>query len=168
MADIYQFLAAHQISYERCDHPPAFTVEEARRLVPPLPGKKIKNLFLCDGKGRKHFLVVVGFGKMMDLKGLGKLLDVKNIRFGSPGRLKKYLDLTPGSVTILGIMNDPSHEVQVVIDKNIWEADGLQCHPLVNTSTLLISLEGIKEFLNATGHEPRIIEVPGKSQTLET
>ena len=168
MTDIYQFLAAHQIAYEQCDHPPVFTVEEASKFVPPLPGKKIKNLFLCDGKGRKHFLVVVGFEKMVDLKALGILLDVKNIRFGSSNRLKKYLDLTPGAVTILSVMNDPNHEVQVIVDKNIWEADALQCHPLVNTSTLVISLEGIKGFLNATGHKPHIIEVPGKSQTLKT
>ena len=61
--DIYFFLADHNISFERYDHPPVFTCEEANRLVPSLPAAKAKNLFLCDGKGKRHFLVVVGFEK---------------------------------------------------------------------------------------------------------
>jgi Ala-tRNA(Pro) deacylase len=164
MGDIYRFLEANDIAYERHDHPPVFTVEEAGRLVPPLPGIKIKNLFLCDEKGRHHFLVVVGFDKSIDLKALSATLGVKKIRFGSPKRLKKYLDLTPGAVTVLSVVNDPNRLVKVVIDQEVWQADALQCHPLVNTSTLVISLEGIRRLLEATGHEPRILTVPGRPE----
>mgnify|MGYP001070242727 CR=1 FL=1 len=73
--DIYAFLSEHEIEYERHDHPPVFTVEEALRLVPRLPAAKTKNLFVRDKKGRRHVLVVVGYDKTVDLKALAKLCD---------------------------------------------------------------------------------------------
>jgi Ala-tRNA(Pro) deacylase len=81
--DIYQFLADHDIEYERHDHPPVFTCEEAIRLVPPLPAAKTKNLFLRDRKGGRHFLVAVGYEKAVDLKALASLLGVSKLGFAS-------------------------------------------------------------------------------------
>ena len=162
MVDIYQFLAEHGIEYQRQDHPPVFTVEEALRLVPPLPGARTKNLFLRDRKGRRHFLVVVGYEKAADLKALTSLLGVSKLGFASPDRLQRYLGVDPGSVSILGVMNDTRCEVEVIVDKDLWQADAFQCHPLVNTSTLVISRDHLHRFLDATGHKVRLLEVPGR------
>ena len=160
--EIYRFLDSNGIAYERHDHPPVFTCEDVNRLVPELPGCKTKNLFICDNKGRQHFLVTVPDEKSVDLKSLGEALAVKKLRFASADRLQKHLNLEPGSVTILGVMNDHAGSVNVVVDKAIWEADALQCHPLVNTATLVISLDHMRRFLDATGHEATVMDVPAR------
>ena len=160
--DIYQFLAEHDIEYERHDHPAVFTCEEAERLVPSLPAAKTKNLFVRDRKGRHHFLVVVGYEKVVDLKALSSLLGVNKLGLSSPERLRRYLGVDPGSVTILGLANDLNKEVEIIMDECLWGSRAFRCHPLVNTSTLVISRENIQRFLNATGHMIRILEIPGK------
>lgn len=160
--DIYAFLASHGIEYERHDHPPVFTCEEADRLVPPLPAAKTKNLFVRDRKGQRHFLVVVGYEKIVDLKALAEALGVGKLGFASPARLRKYLGVDPGAVTILGVANDRNHHVEVVMDEDLWHAEAFRCHPLVNTSTLVISKGNVERFLEVTGHRLRIVRVPGK------
>lgn len=160
--EIYRFLDSNGIAYERHDHPPVFTCEDVNRLVPELPGCKTKNLFICDNKGKQHFLVTVPDEKSVDLKSLGEALAVKKLRFASADRLQKHLNLEPGSVTILGVINDHAGTVNVVVDKAVWEADALQCHPLVNTATLVISLDHMRRFLEATGHEATVMVVPAR------
>jgi len=162
MVDFYQFLADHGIVYKRHDHPPVYTVEEAQRLVPPLPGAKTKNLFLRDKKGKRHFLVVVAAQKRVDIKSLSEVIGSGRLSFGSPARLKKYLGVEPGAVTLLAIFNDPDYAVEVFIDRILWEADDYNFHPLVNTSTLVISRENLERFTEATGHKIQIIDVPGQ------
>jgi len=163
MIDIYQFLAEHGIEYERHDHPPVFTCEEADRLVPALPAAKTKNLFLRDRKGRRHFLIAVGYEKVVDLKALSSILGVSKLGLASPERLKRYLGVDPGSVTILGVVNDLKQEVEVIVDEDLWSSKAFRCHPLVNTSTLVVSRENIRRFLDVTGHELRIVSIPSKS-----
>ena len=160
--DIYRFLADHDVEYDRHDHPPVFTCEEAERLVPDLPAAKTKNLFLRDRKGRRHFLVVVGYEKAVDLKALCPLLGVKKLGFAPPARLERYLGVEPGAVSILGLVNDAEGEVEVIVDEALWGAEALRCHPLVNTSTLVISRDDVQRFLETTGHQPRILDVPGR------
>lgn len=162
VTDIYKFLEDHQIKYERHDHPPVYTVEDVNRLVPPLPAAKTKNLFFRDSKGQRHFLVVVQGHKRIDMKTLPNLLESSKLRFGSPDRLKKYLGVDPGSVTILAVVNDIEKAVEVIMDKALWASDAFQFHPLVNTSTLVISREQLKRFLDKTGHEFQILDVPGQ------
>lgn len=162
MINIYQFLAEHDIEYERHDHPPVFTCEEADRLVPPLPAAKTKNLFVRDRKGRSHFLVVVGYEKVVDLKALSSLLGVSKLSLASPDRLRRYLGVDPGSVTILGVVNDSNKEVEIIMDEGLWDSKAFRCHPLVNTSTLVISREDLQRFLDTTGHKIRILNIPGK------
>ena len=157
--DIYSFLDRHQIAYQRFDHPAVFTCEEAERLCPEMPGRSIKNLLLRDRDGIRHFLVVVPYGKKVDLKALKDLLGVSKLSFASPERLPKYLGVEPGSVSLLGIVNDAEHGVEVVIDEELW-GQSLQCHPLVNTATLVISPEGVERFLEATKCSVRRIKVP--------
>ena len=162
MKDIFRFLADHDIPYERVDHPPVFTCEEAERLVPPLPGAHTKNLFLRDRKGRRHFLMVVDESKQVDLKQLTRLLQVSKLGMASPERLQRYLGVTPGAVTLLGLINDAERAVEVVIDEKVWAAEALQCHPLVNTATVAVARSDIERFLQISGHDYQVVEVPGR------
>lgn len=159
MLNIYTFLDTHNITYERFDHPAAFTCQQADEVCPEMPGASIKNLFLYDKRTNQHFLVVVGKEKQVDLKQLKYILDVSNLSFASEERLQKYLGVTPGSVTILGLVHDITHAVNVIFDINLKDKT-LQCHPLVNTATLAIPFEDIKKFLNITGHEYQFMDIP--------
>lgn len=161
MTDIYKFLNDHQIEYERHDHPPVFTVEDVNLLVPPLPAAKTKSLFLRDAKGLRHFLIIVRGEKRVDLKALPAVLDSSKLRFGSPERLKQYLGVDPGSVSIFAAVNDKDTTVEIIIDTALWESEAFQFHPLVNTSTLVVSRDNIKRFLDKTGHETQVLNVPG-------
>ncbi len=162
MADIYAFLNTHGLRYERCDHPAVFTVEESKRLVPTLPGAHTKNLFLRDQKGLRHFLVVVGHDTRVDLKALAPVLGATKLSLGSPERLRTHLGIEPGSVSLLALVNDAAKAVEVFIDRPLWQADALQCHPLVNTTTLVIPRADVERFIQATGHEYRLVTVPGR------
>lgn len=161
MNDIYAFLKNNNITYERFDHAAVFTCEDAKELCPPMPGSSIKNLFLYDSKSDQHFLVVIGNDKRIDLKKLKNLLNASKLSFGSEERLKHYLGVEPGSVTILGLVNDTNHAVNVIFDQQIW-GQPLQSHPLVNTATLVIQQQDIERFLQVTGHQYRVIDIPGR------
>jgi Ala-tRNA(Pro) deacylase len=162
MIDIYRFLSEHKIEFERYDHPPVLTCEEANRLVPPIPAAKTKNLFLRDRKGKRHFLISLGYEKQVDLKGLSSALGVSKLSLASPERLRNYLGVDPGSVTILAVVNDARKKVEVIMDEDLWGSEAFRCHPLVNTSTLAISRENIERFLEATGHPLRVVNIPCK------
>lgn len=157
--NIYTLLDTNNIPYERFDHPAAFTCNQADTVCPKMPGTSIKNLFLYDKRTDKHFLVVVGKEKQVDLKQLKCILDVSNLSFASPERLTKYLGVTPGSVTVLGLINDTAHAVTVIFDINLKDKT-LQCHPLVNTATLAIPFDGIKKFLTITKHNYQFLDIP--------
>ena len=159
--DIYNFLTSQAIPYERVDHPAVYTCEQAEQLVPPMTGTETKNLLVRDKKGHRHFLVVVGYEKTVDLKALSPLLAVNGLSFASPERLMKYLGIEPGSVSLLAIINDIECAVEVVLDEDLWQADVLKCHPLVNTSTLAIRRTDIEKILKVTGHRWRVLSVPG-------
>jgi Ala-tRNA(Pro) deacylase len=161
MTDIYKFLDDHRIEYERHDHPPVYTVEDVNRLVPPLEAAKTKSLFLRDAKGSRHFLVIVNGEKRVNLKALPDLLNSSRLRFGSPDRLKKHLGVDPGSVSLFAVVNDIDKAVELIIDNTLWTSDAFQFHPLVNTSTLVISRGNVKQFLEKTGHDAQILDVPG-------
>ena len=161
MTDIYKFLDDHQIEYERHDHPPVYTVEDVIRLVPPLEAAKTKSLFLRDAKGSRHFLIIVNGEKRVNLKSLPDLLNSSRLRFGSPDRLKKHLGVDPGSVSLFAVVNDIDKAVELIIDSTLWKSDAFQFHPLVNTSTLVISRYNVKQFLDKTGHDAQILDVPG-------
>ncbi len=162
MIDIYTFLSDHRIDYQRFDHPPVYTVADVQRLAPDLPGAKTKNLFLCDQKGKNHFLVMLAHDKRVDLKGLQELLGVGKLRFGSASRLERFLGVEPGSVSFLAIINDKDKAVSVIMDKPLWASESFQFHPLVNTATLTISRENIERFAEMTGHAISVLDVPGQ------
>jgi len=158
--DIYAFLERHGIPYRRYDHEAVYTCEQADRLaIPPGPART-KNLFLRDRKARRHILLSVGADKNVDIKALEEVLDARGLSFASPERLREILGIEPGSVTILAVLNDAEGRVEVVVDEDLWTREALLCHPLVNTSTLVISRQDVKRFLDLTGHTPRIVGVP--------
>lgn len=108
---IYSLLDQLAIPYQRIDHPPVFTCEEASRLLPDLPAAKTKNLFLRDPKSERLFLVVSPEERRVDLKALATAIGVKRLSFGSPERLDAVLGLTPGSVTLLAMVRDRENAV---------------------------------------------------------
>ena len=162
-APFFAFLFEHGIAYERCDHPAVYTVEEAARLVPPLPGAKTKNLFLRDKPGRRHFLVCVPAAKQVDIKALSEEIGANRLSFGSADRLKQHLGVEPGAVTLLAVFNDPAQAVDLIVDEDLWQADAFQFHPLVNTATLVLSREAVARVVELTGHRLHLVKVPGKN-----
>jgi Ala-tRNA(Pro) deacylase len=158
--DLDTFLRNHGIAAPRHEHPAVMTVEESNRLVPKLPGAKTKNLFLRDKKGVRHLLCTVASNRAVDLKRLGEVLGTGSLGLASPERLARHLGITPGSVSLLALINDPSHAVEFVIDRTLWEADAVQAHPLVNTATMCIAHADLERFLAATGHAPRVVDIP--------
>jgi Ala-tRNA(Pro) deacylase len=160
MIDLDAWLREHGITAPRHEHAAVMTVDESERLVPPLPGAKTKNLFLRDRKGRRHFLVTVPHNLTVDLKQLSTVVGASALGFASPERLLNYLGITPGSVSLLALCYDTGGRVEFVIDRALWTAPALQAHPLVNTATMILSHDDLERFVKATGHAPRIVDVP--------
>lgn len=162
--DIFDFLRRHDVAYERCEHPAVFTTDEATRLVPPLPGAKAKNLLLRDTASGGLFLVAVPYGKRVDLARLARALGLRKLAFAPADELQASLGIAAGAVSLLALVNDGAHRVELVLDEPIARADAVQCHPLVNTATLSIGREGLRRFLAATGHVPRVLDVPARDR----
>ena len=162
--DLDAFLRQHDIAAARHEHPAVMTVEESERLVPKLPGAKTKNLLLRDRKGARHFLVTAPHDIAVDLEALGAALGAGRLGFASPERLRKHLGLTPGAVSLLGLVNDEAGAVEFVIDRSLWEAGAVHAHPLVNTATMVVSHADLERFLAATRHAPRVIDVPAATR----
>jgi len=158
--NIDDFLREHGIAAARHEHAAVMTVEESEQLVPPLPGAKTKNLFLRDKKGVRHFLVTVPAARTVDLSALGAVLATGRLGFASPERLHKHLAITPGSVSLLALVNDTARAVEFVLDRSLWEAAAVHAHPLTNTATVILAHADLEVFLRATGHVPRVIDVP--------
>jgi Ala-tRNA(Pro) deacylase len=163
---ITQFLAMHQFDFPRFEHQPAQTCAEFQTLASHIPGTRNKNLFLRDKKGVRHLLVIVPPHFYVDLDSLSEILGIKRLGFASKDRLKKFLGVNSGSVSILSLVNDTPNEVELVIDRSIWHAEAIQAHPLVNTQTVVISKPELERFLSKTRHHPTILDIPGSSKVL--
>ena len=159
MTDLYSTLEALGVSYIRYDHEPVFTCEAALAAVPDPESVQTKNLFLRDKPGRRHFLLVTTCEKAVDIKGFGDSIGAGRLSFGSAERLQKHLGVTPGSVTVLALINDPSHAVELYVDADVWHRDRWNCHPLINTATLVITRPDIEKFLAHTGHSARVVRL---------
>ena len=145
---ICQTLDELGITYTKFDHDAVFTCDASEALGLDTKGIATKNLFLRDRKGKRHFLVIIPSEKIIDLKALGETMGVKGIGFASPERLQTHLSTTPGSVSVLDILNDSEHAVELIIEQLVWESDALQCHPYTNTATLDIALADIRKLLD--------------------
>ena len=147
------------IAYRTVEHPPVFTVEEAKALRGNLPGHHIKNLFLRNKK-EEMWLVVALEDRAIDLKRLGEVLGAGRLSFGSADRLKRTLGVEPGSVTPLSLVNDEGRAVQLVLDRGVADGGPVNAHPLVNTMTTALAPADLLRFFDATGHTPRWLDFP--------
>lgn len=147
------------IAHRTVEHPPVFTVEEAKALRGNLPGHHIKNLFLRNKK-EEMWLVVALEDRAIDLKRLGEVLGAGRLSFGSADRLKRYLGVEPGSVTPLSLVNDAAHAVRLVLDRGVAGGGPVNAHPLVNTMTTALAPADLLRFFEATGHTPRWLDFP--------
>jgi Ala-tRNA(Pro) deacylase len=159
MASIDETLTTLEIPFERVEHAPVFTCDEAYAAMPGHDSVQTKNIFLRDKRGRRHLLLVTTCERVVDVKRFAEQSDADRLSFASPERLLKYLGVEPGSVTVLGLINDTDHGVELYVDRDVWNAPLWRCHPLVNTATLVIPRTGIEKFLAHTGHRARVVEL---------
>ena len=157
MQKIYTTLEQLHIPYQEHTHPAVFTSAEAAKYYDTIPGAHVKNLFLRNRKGDTHYLAVVLDHKRVNLKQLEQRLGEKQLSFASPERLMKYLQVTPGSVSALGLVFDESHQVQVLVDQECAKAGLINLHPNDNTKTLTLAWSDFKKFLDWCGNPTRDI-----------
>lgn len=157
---LYDYFSGQGLTYERLDHPPVFTAEEAGRLVPKARGAHAKNLLVEDRRDGRLFMLTVPFSVRVNLAGVASALAANKLRFASADVMQATLGVTPGAVSMLALVNDRAGRVTLVLDQSLWEADAIQCHPLVNTATLVLDRDILVRFLSAIAHEPKVISVP--------
>ena len=150
--EFLEFMDANGFLYERLEHPAVFTCAEADLHHAGVEAVSTKNLFLCDKKARRFFLAVTACEKSVKLDELTSQLGVAHLRFGSEENLMRLLGVTRGSVTMMGLVNDSEHAVELWIDDEIWRGEQFLCHPLVNTATLILSKAELQRFFALTGH----------------
>ena len=159
--DLFQLLDKLQIAVTTVDHPPLFTVQESQALRGTIPGAHTKNLFLKDKKGR-YFLLTVAEDAEVDLKSVHKVIGASGrVSFGSSERLMELLGVSPGSVTVFGLINDADGAVTMVLDRALMENETINAHPLSNDATTSIARDDLVRFVRETGHEPLILNLAG-------
>ena len=151
-AAVYARLNALGIHYDVVEHPAVFTAEEAAAHWGEIPGAPVKNLFLRNKKGDRHYLVILGIEKQADLRRLVQVIGDDRLSFGSPERLMTHLGVRPGSVSPFGLINDEAHAVRVIVDNDLRTAERLIFHPNDNTASLTISGADFVKFLEAQGN----------------
>ena len=156
-ARLLVWMAEQGIAQTTHDHPAVFRVEEGLELKAALPGAHTKNLFLKDKKGRL-WLISARQDTVIDLKRAPKSLGSDRLSFGNEALLHETLGLTPGSVTALGLINDPGHRVTFVLDKALWDADIVNFHPLTNTATTALAQADFRRLLALIGREPVVVD----------
>jgi Ala-tRNA(Pro) deacylase len=157
--EVYAYLSTLDVPFERHEHPPVVTVEEAERYWTGIDATHSKNLFLRNQKGDRHYLVIVMHSKRVDLRAVAAQIGDGKLSFASPERMMTYLGVTPGSVSPFGLINDRNHHVRVFIDRDLQSAARLSFHPNVNTVTVTISTAGFERYLAARANAVRYIDV---------
>ncbi|PCK29780.1 prolyl-tRNA synthetase associated domain-containing protein [Pseudoalteromonas piscicida] len=157
-AVLAKWLAELNINYLDYDHPPLHTCLDADKLALNRQGTRLKNLFLRDNYGKRHFLFIIPADKQVDLKALSKAQGVSRLGFASTERLAKYLGVEQGCVSALALCNDVNQHVELWLDSELQSAQLWQCHPFVNTKTWVLTLDDLNCFWRSTGHSPRWIQ----------
>ena len=157
--DLFALLDELGIAHSTVEHPAFFTVEEGRPWHDKIPGLHCKNLFIKDRKGG-IWLVVMPGDKRADLGRLEKLLGAPRFSFARAELLWEVLELTPGSVTPFGLMNDRARRVRVVLDQEMLEAEWVNYHPLHNGASTTLRPADLVRFIQALGYEPVIVRLP--------
>ena len=159
MEEILQRLKELGIQYELIEHKAVFNMEEMDALGKDFfKGASIcKNLFLRDQKGKRHFLVTMKEEKQANLAEIAKSCLATKLSFASEERLKKYLNLTPGAVTPLAIINDEQKAIEVILDKDLFKEEKIGVHPGVNTATVIISPADLEKYIKANGNKLKMM-----------
>ena len=155
-------LAQLDINYDVIEHPPLHGSLDADKFMLDRPGTRLKNLFLRDNEGKRHFLVITAHDKQLDLKAIAQQQGLSRLGFASDERLARYLKVPPGCVSMLALLNDKQNNVTLWLDQEIWFNELFHCHPFENTATWLMKKDDLELFFESTGHQPRIVFLPDK------
>ena len=156
----YDFLDSLGIEYYRIDHEHLDTMEQCEAVDVALETVLCKNLFLCNRQHTAFYLLMMPGAKHFKTKELSSQINTSRLSFAEPEYLLEYLDIIPGSVSIMGLINDKESKVQLLIDKDVIVPDHIGCHPCANTSSLKIRTEDVLNvYLPATNHTPIFVDL---------
>lgn len=159
----YDFLDSLGIAYNRTDHHPADNMEACYEIDAVLGVLICKNLFLCNRQKTNFYLLMMPGDKKFKTKELSSQIHSARLSFGEPHDLLEMLDIEPGAVSIMGLINDREHRVKLLIDEDVLKGEYLGCHPCVCTSSLKIRVSDVLDkFLPATGHGFQTVHLLGE------
>ena len=156
----YDLLDSLGITYQRIDHEAAMTMEACAAIDEALQATICKNLLLCNRQCTAFYLLMIPGDKVFKTKDLSAQIGSSRLSFASPEYMEQYLDITPGSVSILGLMNDRDHRVKLLLDADILKGEFFGCHPCINTSSLKIrTADLVERIIPALGHAPTMVQL---------
>lgn len=151
---VYELLEKLELPFERMDHEPLYTIEACEAVDKAFGTKMCKNLFLCNSQKTKFYLLLMPGEKRFDTKTFCRQIGSPRLSFADAEFMEKYLDITPGSVSVMGLMNDTEGKVALMIDEAVLSQEYIGCHPCVNTSSLKMKTKDVLEkFLPFVRHE---------------
>ena len=157
---VYALLDRLQIQYERVDHPPAFTMEDCEAVDNALGVQMCKNLFLSNRRMTRFYLLLMPGEKPFVTRDLSRQLGISRASFADETHMAELLDLHPGSVSVMGLMNDAEHRVQLIIDRDVLKQPKFCCHPCENTSSICFQTEDLTRLiLPALGVSPVMVDL---------
>ena len=156
----YDLLDSLGIAYKRADHEAAMTMEACAAIDEALGGAICKNLLLCNRQKTDFYLLMLPGDKVFRTSDLSKKIGSSRLSFADGAFMEEFLDITPGSLSVLGLMNDKNMRVRLLIDRDLLDSDTFGCHPCINTSSLRIrTADLMTKIIPAMGHEPTIVEL---------
>lgn len=156
----YDLLEELKIPYRRIDHEAAATIEDCNEIDLLLEISICKNLFLCNSQKSKFYLLMISGDKKFKTKDLSSQINSPRLSFAPEEYMEAFLDITPGSVSVLGLMNDTDHRVQLLIDQDLLKDEYVGCHPCINTSSIRIRTSDlIDKILPHIHHEPIYVQL---------
>ena len=157
---VYDLLDQLGITYWRTDHEAAGTMEDCNEIDRILDVLICKNLFLCNRQKTKFYMLMMPGDKPFKTKELSAQIHSARLSFAPEEYMEEYLDITPGSVSIMGLMNDTDNQVQLLVDEDVLQGEFLGCHPCINTSSLKLRTKDVFEkFLPAVHHEYMVVRL---------
>ena len=157
----YDFLDSLDISYKRIDHEAANTMEVCADIDDALQATICKNLFLCNRQETDFYLLMMPGDKKFKTKDLSKELSVARLSFANEDYMLKFLDITPGSVSVMGLVNDHDNRVRLVIDEDVLKGEEIGCHPCINTSSIKFKTSDmIEKIIPAMNHDVTVVTLP--------
>lgn len=162
---VYDFLDKWKIPYLRADHEPAMTMEACRQIDSAIGAHICKNLLLCNRQHTAFYLLLLPGEKVFKTAVLSKQLGSSRLSFADSAYMEQYLDITPGSLSVMGLMNDRGHRVQLLIDRDLLKEEFFACHPCINTSTLRMETGALlKTLLPALDCQPQFVTLESPVQ----